>query len=188
MWSTAGPEGQAWILETIGFAGGRWTPPPAPAPITRGPPSLSLWRRLAVLTGQWPVLTPPGRKPLPRSAKVLKALTTEEIVEVHREAGRLRLGLGGGNPHFGEQLDAEATHYLVPDPAPYYWPDGDQIPWWQCRELLTMRDGTRVTSMVAVLPERFESLPDKVPRREQVCVVHLIRVTRYDLLLWSRDH
>jgi len=134
------------------------------------------------------VRPPFGGKPLPASSRVLKALTTEEILALHEEAGRLRLGLGSGGPWLREQLDADAVHYLVPDPAPYYWPDGDQIQWWQCRELLCMRDGTRVKSMLAVLPERFEELPDNVPRREQLRLVRLIRAMRYDLHLWGRDH
>lgn len=35
------------------------------------------------------------------------------------------------------------------------------------------------------LPERFEALPDNVPRQEQL---HVIRATRYDTYLWGRDH
>jgi hypothetical protein len=43
-----------------------------------------------------------------------------------------------------------------------------------------------VITSVAVLPERFAVLPDTVPRGQQRRLVHLIRATRYPLVLWGR--
>ena len=37
VWSTAGPNGQAWMLETLAYLNCSWTPPPAPPP---GPKAL----------------------------------------------------------------------------------------------------------------------------------------------------
>jgi hypothetical protein len=85
-------------------------------------------------------------------------------------------------------LDPDGTHYLIPDPALYYWPGPDTMRWWQCRELLRMVDGTQVTSSVAVLPERFAALPDNLSHRQQRRLAYIIRATRYDLHLWGLDH
>jgi hypothetical protein len=186
-WSTAGPAGRAWMLETIEHANGTWTPPPAPKRRT-GRARLSLWRKLTVFVRWWPVRTPPGERPLPAAARVLKAVDTEQLVALHDEAEERRLGLGADGAVLREHLDPNGTHYLVPDPAPYYWPGPDGMPWWQCRELLRMADGAQVTSMLAVLPERFAGLPDTLPKREQRRLVHVIRTTGDDLYNWGRDH
>jgi hypothetical protein len=42
---------------------------------------------------------------------------------LYDEADRLRLGLGKGGPWLRANLALGSTHYLVPDPAIYYWPD-----------------------------------------------------------------
>ncbi len=187
-WNTTGPEGQALMLGWIDQAGCRWTPPP-PLPIPqKGPPRLPAWQRIG-LPGTWPVRTPPGRAPLPRQARVLKALDTDAICAVYEEAGRLRLGLGKGAPWLRAHLDPRATHYLVPDPAPCYWPDPNgKICWWQCRALLRMTDGEQVSSTVAVLPETFAALPAHVPRSQQHRLLRLARATQRDTHLWGLDH
>jgi hypothetical protein len=83
---------------------------------------------------------------------------------------RLRLGLGTGGPWLRAHLDPDGVHYLVPDPANYYWPGnadgkGGTIRWWQCTALLRMYDGEQVTGMLAVLPETFAALPSTLPRK-----------------------
>jgi hypothetical protein len=187
VWSTAGAEGRSWMLESVHDAGYSWTPPPETQPPERGANRLPLWRNATALIGFWPVRTPIGRQRLPATARVLKALTTPEIVAVHDAASDQRLGLGGSSPWLAAHLDPNGRHYLVPDPAPYYWPGPDRR-WWQCRELLRMVDGTQVTSSVAVLPERFAALPDTLSRRQQRFLVHVMRGTWYDLHQWGQDH
>jgi hypothetical protein len=193
-WDTATATQRRWLRDTLADHGrvitdlvvesAAPTPPPRP-----GVPRLPLSRQVAILFGRWPVRTPRGEQPLPRAARVLKALDTQEICALYEDAARLRLGLGKGGPWLAAHLDPSGTHYLVPDPADYYWPEPDgRIRWWQCRALLRMVDGQQVSSMVVVLPERFSALPDNVPRREQLRLVHLIRATRYDSYLWGQDH
>lgn len=185
-WNTTGAEGRAWILERLGEAGHRWTPPP-PLPTARtGPPRLTLRQRIGV-PGRWPVRPPTGCSPLPRPARVLKVVDADTICALYEEAGRLRLGLGSGNPWLRAHLDSDAVHYLVPDPAAYYWPDEERR-WWQCTALLRMSDGEQVTGMIAVLPETFTALPSTLSRRRQRRLLHLTRATERDTYLWGRDH
>jgi hypothetical protein len=192
-WHTTGPEGRAWMLRHIEQDGRRWTPPP-PLPARRkGPSSMTLRQRSGILLGRWPVRAPAGRQPLPAEAHVLKALDTDAVCALYEEAGRLRLGLGKGGPWLRAHLDPDGVHYLVPDPANYYWPGnadgkGGTIRWWQCTALLRMYDGEQVSGMLAVLPETFTALPSTLPRREQLRLVHLARVTERDTYLWGRDH
>ena len=195
-WDTASPAQRRWLRDTLAYhslvitdlvvESGAASPP-----VPRGLPRLPVSRRATIMSGRWPVRTPRGEQPLPPAARVLKAVDTREICALCEEAGRLRLGLGKGGPWLPAHLDPSGTHYLVPDPADYYWPNpAGEIPirWWQCRALLRMFDGQQVSSMVAVLPERFSALPDTVPRREQLRLVHRIRATRYDTYLWAQDH
>ncbi|MEV4823225.1 hypothetical protein [Micromonospora sp. NPDC049274] len=192
-WNTSGPSGRAWMLRQIEEAGARWTPPP-PLPVHgRTPPPMTLSQRAGVLLGRWPVKAPVGRLPLPAEARVLKALDTDALCALSEEAGRRRLGLGGGGPWLRAHLDADGVHYLVPDPADYYWPGnqsarGGTIRWWQCTALVRMSDGDQVSSMLAVLPETFTALPSTVNRRQQLRLVHLARAAGRDTYLWGRDH
>ena len=193
IWHTAGPEGRAWMLRTIEQDGSRWTPPP-PLPVHRkGPSPMTLRQRAGVLLGLWPVKAPAGCQPLPAEATVLKALDTAAICVLYEEAERFRLGLGKGGPWLQAHLDPAGVHYLVPDPANYYWPgnpdaQGGTIGWWQSTALLRMCDGDQVSSVVAVLPETFTALPSTITRREQLRLVHLARATERDTYLWGRDH
>lgn len=192
VWHTAGPKGQAWILRHIEQAGRTWTPPP-PLPARRkGPSPMTPWQRAGLLLGRWPVRTPAGRRPLPAAANVLKPLDTETLCALYDAARRLRLGLGGGGPWLRAHLDPDGVHYLLPNPASYYWPgtsvsDGE-IGWWQCTALLRMRDGEQVSGMVAVLPETFTALRSTLPRRQQLRLAHRARSTERDAYLWGRDH
>ena len=192
-WHTTGPEGRAWMLRHIENAGLGWTPPP-PLPARRkGPSPMTLRQRADVLLGRWPVKPPTGQEPLPPEARVLKALDADAICALFDEAGRLRLGLGKGGPWLRAHLATDEVHYLVPDPANYYWPGapdgrGGGIRWWQCTALLRMCDGEQVSGMIAVLPETFAALPSTLPRRKQVRLVHRVRATERDTYLWSRDH
>ncbi|TDC55567.1 hypothetical protein E1281_11935 [Actinomadura sp. KC345] len=191
-WHTAGPEKRAWMLRHIENAGLQWTPPP-PLPARRkGPSPMTLRQRAGVLLGRWPVRPPAGHLSLPPEAHVLKALDSDAICALYEEAGRLRLGLGKGGPWLRAHLDADSVHYLVPDPASYYWPGmpstRGEIDWWQCTALLRMCDGEQVSGMVAVLPETFAALPSTLPRRKQVRLVHHARTTERDTYLWGRDH
>ncbi|MFD4908325.1 hypothetical protein [Kitasatospora purpeofusca] len=188
LWNTAGPEKRTWILSHVEKIGLQWTPPP-PLPIPRkGVPPLSTLQRIGLLAG-WPVKTPSGRQPLPREARILKALDSDAIFALHEEAGRLRLGLGGSSPWLQAHLDPGGPHYLLPDPAEYYWPNPEAgRSWWQCRLFLTMIDGEQVSSMLAVLPETFAALPSTVPRFRQRRLAHIARATERDTGLWGRDH
>ncbi|MDH6130205.1 hypothetical protein P3T39_007198 [Kitasatospora sp. GP82] len=138
------------------------------------------------LTG-WPVKTPSGRPPLPREARVLKALDRDAIFALYEEAGHLRLGLGAGSPWLRAHLDPSGPHYLFPDPADYYWPDAGRR-WWQCRVLLRMVNGEQVSGSVAMLPETFTALPSTLPRLRQRRLAHIARATERDSYLWGRDH
>ena len=190
-WNTSGPEGQAWILNHL--KGSDWTPPP-PLPESRSRPlPMTLRQRAGALLGRWPVRAPQGHAPLPAAAHVLKALDTAAVCALYEEAGRLRLGLGSGGPWLPAHLGPDAVHYVVPDPASYYWPgnpngkDG-RIDWWQCRALLRMRDGEQVSGGLAVMPETFAALPSTVPRRQQVRLVHVARSIEKDTGQWGRGH
>ncbi|GAA3796446.1 hypothetical protein ACFQ0G_01270 [Streptomyces chiangmaiensis] len=191
VWNTAGPKGQEWILRHIGQDGRTWTPPPPLPERRKGPSPMTPRQRAGFLLGRWPVKTPVGRQPLPVEANVLKALDTETVCSLYDEARRLRLGLGGGGPWLRAHLDPDGIHYLLPNPASYYWPgtpisDGE-IGWWQCTALLRMRDGEQVSGMVAVLPKTFTALPSTLPRRQQLRP-HRARSTERDTYLWGRDH
>ncbi|BCJ75624.1 hypothetical protein CS0771_51680 [Catellatospora sp. IY07-71] len=192
-WNTAGPQARAWMLSHIEARHPHWTPPP-PIPQRRStPPTLNLRQEAAALLGRWPVRAPAGEQPLPPTAHVLKALDTGTVCALHEEAAQLRLGLGTGGPWLRRHLHPDGVHYLVPDPASYYWPgradgSGDAIRWWQCTALLRMYDGEQVSSMVAVMPETFTALPRNLPRHRQARLVHLARATERDTYLWGRDH
>jgi hypothetical protein len=105
---------------------------------------------------------------------------------LYEKAGRRRLGLGSGSPKFRAHLDPTVAHYLFPDPADYYWPDDG--PWWQCRVLLRMVDGERITGSLAVLPETFTALPSTLPRIRQRRLALTARMPERDYYLWFRDH
>ncbi len=192
-WNTADEEGRAWMLRHIERNGLRWRPPPPLPSYRKGPAPMTLRQRFGVLLGLWPVRAPVGLQPLPSEAHVLKALDTDAVCALYEEAERLRLGLGKGGPWLRAHLDPHGVHYLVPDPADYYWPGrsngrGGEIRWWQCTVLLRMYDGEQVSSMIAVLPETFVALPSNLPRRRQLRLVHLVRATERDTYLWGRDH
>ncbi|MGI5284720.1 hypothetical protein ACQEVF_15470 [Nonomuraea polychroma] len=192
-WHTTGPEGHAWMLSHIEPEGRNWTPPPPLPDRPKGPSPMTLRQRTGVLLGRWPVKAPIGRQPLPAEAHVLKALDTNAVCALYEEAGRSRLGLGKGGPWLRAHLDPDGVHYLVPDPASYYWPGnsdgrGGKIRWWQCTGLLRMFDGEQVSSMLAVLPETFTALPSTLPRKEQLRLVRRARSTERDTYLWRRDH
>lgn len=192
-WNTAGPDGRAWMLRHIEQTGRAWTPPPPLPTHRKGPRAMTLRQWAGVLLGHWPVQAPAGRQPLPVEAHVLKALDTDTICALYEEAGRQQLGLGTGGPWLRAHLAPDGVHYLVPDPADYYWPGnqdgrGGKIRWWQCTALLRMCDGEQVSAMIAVLPETFTALPADLTRREQVRLVHLARATERDTYLWGRDH
>lgn len=187
-WHTAGPEGQAWILQRIKDAGYRWTPPPPIPEYRKGAPSLSVREHVGLLLG-WPVKTPSGRQPLPKQASVLKAVDADTIHALYEEAGRLRLGLGKGGPWLRPHLDQNADHFIFPDPASYYWPDPEAgRAWWQCRVLLRMLDGEQVSNTLAVMPETFTALPSTVGHLRQRQLVKIARGTERDSYLWGRDH
>ncbi|WP_134130687.1 hypothetical protein [Kribbella pratensis] len=193
IWNTSSHEGRAWMLAHIEQEVRTWTPPPLLPLHRKGPAPMIPRHRAGVLLGRWPVRAPAGRQPLSAAAHVLKALDTDAVCALHEEAGRLRLGLGKGGPWLRAHLDPDGVHYLVPDPADYYWPGnpdgrGGEIRWWQCTALLRMYDGEQVSSMVSVLPETFTALPSTLPRREQLRLVHLARATERDTDLWGRDH
>ncbi|MFF9501233.1 hypothetical protein [Streptomyces sp. NPDC014656] len=192
VWHTAGPEGRAWILRHIEQAGRTWAPPPPLPERRKGPAPMTPRQWAGFLLGRWPVRTPVGLRPLPVAANVLKPLDTETVCALHDEARRLRLGLGGGGSWLRAHLDPEGVHYLLPDPASYYWPgtpvSEGEIGWWQCVALLRMRDGEQVRGMVAVLPETFTALPSTLPRRRQLRLAHRARSTERDTHLWGRDH
>lgn len=192
-WNTASPEGQAWMLLHIEQDGLRWTPPPLLPVHRRRSPSLTLRQETGALLGRWPVKPPAGERPLPPEANVLKALDSNSMCALYEEAERLRLGLGKGGPWLKAHLAPDGIHYLVPDPASYYWPgrpdgQGGKIRWWQCTALLRMYDGEQVSGMIAVLPETFTALPSSLLPREQRRLVHLARATERDTYLWGRDH
>lgn len=186
-WFTSSPEKQAWITEHLEAAELQWTPPP-PLPTPRkGIPELTIRQRISVLAG-WPVKTPPGCKPLPRQALVLKALDTEAYLALCQEASRRRLGWGGYSPWLRAHVDPDATHYIVPDPADYYWPDPPSRSWWQCKVILRMSDGEQVNGGLAVMPQTFLALPSTVPRRQQRRLALSARLIERDTYLWSRGH
>ncbi|WP_411098847.1 hypothetical protein [Streptomyces sp. x-45] len=193
VWNTAGPEARAWMLHHIEQAGLIWTPPP-PLPASRKDPSPRTPQQwVSLLLRRWPVKAPAGRQPLPPVANVLKALDTEAICALHDEARRVRLGLSGSAAWLRAHLAPDAVHYLLPDPAHYYWPGtpdgrGGKIDWWQCTTLLRMYNGEQVSGLVAVRPETFTALPSTLPRKAQLRLVHRVRSIERDASLWGRDH
>ncbi|WP_194926859.1 hypothetical protein [Catenulispora pinisilvae] len=187
-WHTSGPEGQAWILQKVQEAGYRWTPPPPFPEYRKGAPPLTVRQRVGALAG-WPVRTPSGHSPLPRQARVLKAVDADTVHALGKGAGRLRLGLGHGSPWLQAHLDQSAEHFIYPDPAAYYWPAPKAgRPWWQCRVLQRMIDGEQICDSLAVMPQTFTALPPNVGRRRQRQLVQIARGTERDSYLWGRDH
>ncbi|GGM67718.1 hypothetical protein GCM10011608_61170 [Micromonospora sonchi] len=185
-WNTSGERGREWILRHIAQAGYRWTPPPPlPAP-RKDAAAWNLRQGLRVLAG-WPVRTPPGRQPLPRQARILKALDRDQMYALYEEAGSRRLGMGSASPELRAHLDPNAPHYLFPDPADYYWPNEDR-PWWECRVLLRMVDGEPITGSLTVLPETFTALPSTVSGIRQRRLALTARMLERDYYLWWRDH
>ncbi|MEV7116875.1 hypothetical protein [Kitasatospora griseola] len=175
-WHTSSPERRAWILDRIDRFGLRWTPPP-PIPVTRKGVQDS-GRGLGFLVG-WPVKTPAGRRPLPRSARVLKALDGEALIALRGEdeyGGWLRAHLAPG-----------ATHFLLPDPADHAWPAGGAGR-WRCRLLLRMADEEQVTGWAEVRTEDFVALPSNVPRPRQRRLARIACLTERDTYLWAEDH
>ncbi|MBE1530955.1 hypothetical protein [Actinomadura algeriensis] len=189
-WETTGPKGRAWMLARLAKAGRSWTPPP-PLPTPRkGVTTLSARQRVGLLRG-WPVKAPPGHRPLPRHARRVKAVDTETVAALKDEAERHRFGMGGDGRWWRAHLDPDAVHHLVPDPAPYYWPDPEHgRPWWQCRSLVRMIDGEEVTTSVAVLPATFAALPSDVSRLRLRgrALVRVMRAVERDTYLWRLDH
>ncbi|MFB6559405.1 hypothetical protein ACFCYH_11010 [Streptomyces sp. NPDC056400] len=193
VWNTAGPDARAWMLRHIEQAGRSWTPPPPLPPSRRAPSPMTPRQRVGLVLRRWPVKAPAGRQPLPAEANVLKALDTEAVCAVNDEAQRLRLGLGGGGSWFRAHLAPDGVHYLLPDPAHYYWPGspnarGGVIDGWQCTMLLRMCNGEQVAGMVAVLPETFAALPSTLLRKDQLRLVHRVRSIERDTSQWGRDH
>ena len=191
-WNTAGPQGRAWITARLDRAGSPWTPPP-PLPTPPATPPDLTWRQRLALPGRWPVQPPDGLSPLPQAAHVLKELDTEAVLDLFEEARRLKLGLGTSVPYLRAHLAKDGIHYLVPDPAGYYWPGnpdgpGGKILWWQCTALLQMSDGAQVADRVAVVPETFTALPATLPRRKQRQLLHFARATERDTGVWGHDH
>ncbi|MFD7551970.1 hypothetical protein [Streptomyces sp. NPDC059816] len=182
-WNTSGPERRAWILRHVDREGLRWTPPaPLPAP-HKGAPALSLRHRLGLLAG-WPVKAPPDRQPLPRHARVLKALDSEALISLYEARGMERHGAW-----LRTHLDSDAPHFLFPDPADYSWPDPDAgRDRWECRVLLRMVDGEQVNGLLDLAPETFAALPSTVPRLRQRHLAYVARATERDSYLWGRDH
>jgi hypothetical protein len=168
-------------------AGLEWSPPLPPPTPRKGMPELTVRQRISSLAG-WPVKTPPGCKPLPRQALVLKALDTETYLALCQEASRRRLGWGGYSPWLRAHVDPDATHYIVPDPADYYWPDPPSRSWWQCNVILRMSDGEQVNAGLALMPETFVALPSTVPRRLQRSLALRARLLERDTYLWGRSH
>jgi hypothetical protein len=75
------------------------------------------------------------------------ALDTDRVCARYEEADRLRLGVGKGGPWLRAHLAQAGTHYLVPDPADYYWPDPNgKSAGWQCTALLRMSAWLMATS------------------------------------------
>jgi hypothetical protein len=141
---------------------------------------------LSVLWG-WPVKAPFGHRRLPREGRVLKAVNSDTVNRLHQEADRLRLGLGKDSPWQRAHVDPDATHYLFPDPASWYWPS-KKIRWWECQLLLQKIDGEQVRDSLAVLPETFAALPSNVPCRRQRRLVLIARSIERDSYLWAQDH
>ena len=193
VWNTAGPEARAWMLRHIEQPGRSWTPPPPLPQSRRASSPMTPRQRVGLLLRRWPVKAPAGRQPLPAEANVLKALDTEAVCALNDEARRLRLGLGGGGSWFRAHLAPDGVHYLLPDPADFYWPGnangrGGKIDWWQCTMLLQMYDGEQVSGMVAVLPETFTALSSTLLRKDQLRLVHRVRSIERDTSQWGRDH
>jgi hypothetical protein len=189
-WNTSGPEAQALILEWIGAEGCHWTPPPPIPPPRKGIARRSLRQRATVLIG-WPVHPPKGRPQLPREARRLKAIDTDTVCALFEEAGEFNPKAGKHSLWLRAHLDPDTLHHLVPDPQSYSWPNSDgphPIPWWDCRLLLTMRDGEQVKSSVPVTPGTFSALPENVPRHRQHRLFHAVRSLERDTGLWDRDH
>jgi len=189
-WNTSGPEAQSLILEWIEKDGVQWTPPPPIPPRRKGVPRRSLRQRATMLTG-WPVHPPKGRSRFPREGQRLKALDADTVCALFEEAGRFRPDVGNLSPWLRAHLDPDAVHHLVPDPEAHGWPHSEgpcPIGWWDCRLLLTMRDGERVKAAVSVMPETFVALPDNVPRHRQHRLLHAVRGLDRHETHWRWDH
>lgn len=173
-WETAGERGRRWILDRLAEDGYRWVPPP-PLPVPRKNASAwTLAQRLRVLAG-WPVRTPPGCRPLPRQARVVKELAYDQMCELY------------GSAAIRAHLDPEAAHYLFPDARDAWdWPSEDS-PQWHCRVLLRMTDGESITGHVPVRPETFVALPSTLNRLRQRRIVLAARMLERDYHLWRRD-
>ncbi len=185
-WNTAGPDGQAWILQKLDEIGYRWTPPPALPQPRRGIPALRFWQRVGLLAG-WPVKPPAGRPPLPRSARVVKAIDRDTVCALYDPTGQQPAGSRFGAPWLRAHLAPGVSHFLFPDPAHYEWPDATR-PRYPCQALLRMIDGEQVTGHLRLQPETFTALPSTLRRIRQRHLIQMAWATERHVDLWGRDH
>jgi hypothetical protein len=187
VWQISGPEKRQWMEREIERAGFQWTPPP-PLPVPQpGPVGLSL-RERAGLTG-WPVKGSAGRSPLPREARVLKAVDGEGLLALYDRAGEGTAGPSEYEVWLRAHVDLAARHFLFPDPTiPARSDAGTEDGRWWCRALVLMVDGEQVRTTLPVRADAFRALPSTESRLRQRRLASIALATERDFYLWRRDH
>lgn len=112
---------------------------------------------------------------------------SEQLLALEREAVDLGFDQCWSPDELRPVLAPDALHYLVPAVmhAAFGRPD-DSAP-WRCAALLTVRDGTRVLSLLDVQPATFARLPDTLsPTQQAEAADSVLRLP--SLREWLADH
>ncbi|MEV7022640.1 hypothetical protein [Kitasatospora sp. NPDC093558] len=96
----------------------------------------------------------------PALPRTVRALDTDQLLALEQEAAACRLNRRLPVAWLREHLAPEATHYVVPVLVHRLSHRPEVSPHWRCRLLLTVRSGEEIWSLLDVLPDTFDRLPE----------------------------
>ncbi|MFB6982322.1 hypothetical protein [Streptomyces scopuliridis] len=95
--------------------------------------------------------------PLPRT---IRAVDTAQLLNLEQEATAFGFSQRLPVDWLREHLAAEATHYLFPALVHGLRHRPEVSPQWRCRLLLTVGTGEQILSLLDVLPDTFDKIPE----------------------------